>query len=56
MWAQEVTQKRLSEVVGVSQQAMCHKMQGRVDFTCREMLRICEYLGGTLDELFGDSS
>lgn len=39
------TQKKLSTVLGISQNAVSHKMNGTSDFTPREIVKLCEFFG-----------
>ncbi|MDR1328866.1 MAG: helix-turn-helix domain-containing protein [Oscillospiraceae bacterium] len=51
-----VTQVRLAAILGVREETISRKMRGKGEFTLREAVAVSKYLGGTLDELFGDSS
>lgn len=40
----KIPQKQLAEQIGISEHAMCNKMQGRVPFLYREVVKICKIL------------
>lgn len=52
----DMTQKSLSEAVGVSRQTMNAIEQGEYNPTIKLCRAICKVLGKTLDELFGEES
>lgn len=51
MFANDVTQAELSEVLGVSQSYMTHRMTGRYAFTMEDVYKICDYLHIPYDEI-----
>jgi len=52
----DMTQKALSEAVGVSRQTINAIEQGEYNPTIKLCRAICKVLGKTLDELFGEES
>lgn len=52
----DMTQKALSEAVGISRQTMNAIEQGEYNPTIKLCRRICKVLGKTLDELFGEEN
>lgn len=50
----DMTQKELSQLVGVSRQTMNAIEQGEYNPTIKLCRAICKVLGKTLDELFGE--
>lgn len=45
MAEKQATQKTLSSVIGISQNAFSRKMNGNTDFSPKEIVKICDYLG-----------
>lgn len=45
------TQKSLAEVIGVSEGQFCQKLTGRYPFTQREIDKICDELGISVNEI-----
>ena len=43
MAEKRATQKTLSTVLGISQNAVSHKMNGSSDFTPKEIVKLCDY-------------
>lgn len=52
----DMTQKNLAEAVGVSRQTINAIEQGEYNPTIRLCRAICQVLGKTLDELFGEEN
>lgn len=48
-----VMMKDLAEQLEITVRTLYNKLQGRAEFTRREMLLIQRTLGGTLEDLFG---
>lgn len=47
-----MTAKDLSTVLGINEKTLRNKLRGKTEFTHKEMLKIQQLFGGTLDELF----
>lgn len=55
LMANHLTQRKLAESIGMSEQAMSNKLRGLKNFTLRDVSRIADYFDVRLDYLTGRS-
>lgn len=53
LMANHLTQRKLAESIGMSEQAMSNKLRGIKGFTLRDVSRIADYFDVSIDSLLG---